>query len=369
MTRNDIRASSHTIRIGLLLIDGFTILSYASFIEPLRAANSLAGATLYSWTHVSLGGKVAFASNGAQLVADSCVGGTIDCDMVFVFAGGDPASFRDERCFAWLRALARQGIHIGGVSGGPYLLARAGLLTHRRATIHWEHALSLQADFPDLTLEGGLFVIDGNRLTCAGGMAGLDLALWLIERDHGTALARRAGEWFIRGDQRDPDRSQRAGIADRYGTTNRRLLPMLAAMEAAIEEPLPRDVLAARAGVTLRQLERLCLAELGSSVTETYIRIRLVRAMELLRTTGLSITETAIASGFRSVEHFSRRFKAWSGVPPVRIRHAPNRSAPPSTGHPKLIDTPLGRLFARGGVRHHLAIAKLVESGPVRSPM
>ncbi len=320
MPQDDNHSRSAPIRLGLLLVDGFALLSYASFIEPFRAANVLSGAPLYRWSHVALRGREAYASNGARLVADAQVGDTVDCDTLMVFAAGDPAAFTDEDCFAWLRTLARQGIRIGGVSAGPYLLARAGLLSHRRATVHWEHAVALEAAFPDVVLENGLYVIDGNRMTCAGGTAGLDLALSLIEQDHGNGLARRVGEWFIRAEPRSPELSQRAGVATRYGTTNRRLLPMLAAMEAALEEPLPRAALAGRAGVSLRQLERLCVATLGAGIADTYLAIRLDRAAELLRCTGLSVTEIAFACGFRSPAHFARRFAARFGASPSRSR-------------------------------------------------
>jgi transcriptional regulator GlxA family with amidase domain len=186
-------------------------------------------------------------------------------------------------------------------------------------TIHWEHAVALQAEFPDLLIENGIYVIDRDRMTCAGGTAGLDLALSLIEREQGVALARRVAEWFIRAEPRSPDLSQRAGLSARYGTANARLLPMLAAMEAAIEEPLPRKALAERAGVSLRQLERLCITHLGISVAEAYLRIRLDRARELLESTGLSVTEVAIACGFRSPAHFSRRFRDRFELAPSRV--------------------------------------------------
>lgn len=308
----------HPIRIGLLLIDGFALLSYASFIEPFRAANSLAGRTLYEWTHISLRDAKAVASNGAELVAGGRVGNAPQLDRLFVFAAGDPATFRDEACFAWLRLLARKGIPIGGVSGGPYLLARAGVLEGFRATIHWDHAEAFRNDFPAIELETGLYAIDRDRMTCAGGTAGLDLAVSLIERDHGDALARKVGEWFIQPESREAHISQRARLADRYGTSNTRLLLMLGAMEGAVEEPLKRDTLASRAGISLRQLERLCLAHLGSSIAEIYLAIRLDRAAELLRSTGLPVTQVAMACGFRSPAHFSRRYRQRFGKPPSR---------------------------------------------------
>lgn len=312
MLDSDIRPK----RLGLLLIDGFALMSYASFIEPFRAANTLAGRALYEWLHISRDATKAVASNGAELLADARVGDRLDLDMLFVFAAGDPAEFHDETCFAWLRLLARRGIRIGGVSGGPYLLARAGLLDGHRATIHWDHAAAFREEFPDIALETGLYAIDGQRMTCAGGIAGLDLAVSLIERDHGDALARSVGEWFIQPESREAHISQRARLADRYGTSNARLLPMLAAMESAVEEPLPRAILSARSGISLRQLERLCLTHLGATITETYLAIRLDRAAELLRSTGLTVTQVAVTCGFRSPAHFSRRFRQRFGRPP-----------------------------------------------------
>ncbi|HKT84502.1 MAG TPA: GlxA family transcriptional regulator [Novosphingobium sp.] len=318
MSRDEVQRS--TIDIGLLLIDGFALMSYASFIEPFRAANSLAGQPLYTWKHIAQSGTEAVASNGARIGADGQVGDPLACDMLFVFAAGDPAAFRDQACFAWLRSLARRGISLGGVSGGPYLLARAGLLNRHRATIHWEHAAALQTEFPDLNLVSALYVIDGDRMTCAGGTAGLDLALSLIERERGPSLANQVSEWFIRGEPRNPDLSQRSGMAARFGTTNRRLLSMLSAMEGALEEPLPREILAVEAGVSLRQLERLCVTHLGAGISETYLAIRLDRAAELLRSTGFSVTEIGIMCGFHSTAHFSRRLKDRFGKPPSMLR-------------------------------------------------
>jgi transcriptional regulator GlxA family with amidase domain len=142
----------------------------------------------------------------------------------------------------------------------------------------------------------------------------------VIARDHGPALAQQVGEWFIRPEPRRSDQAQRTNLAARHSTTNPRLLAMLAAMEEAVEEPLARNALAARAGVSLRQLERLCRAQLGVRMSDRYAMIRLDRARELLRATGMPVTEVAVACGFRSAAHFSRRFKARYGKSPAAMR-------------------------------------------------
>jgi transcriptional regulator GlxA family with amidase domain len=300
---------SSPTRLGLLLTHGFALMSYASLIEPFRAANALAKRSLYSWSHVSPDGCAVLASNGASILADFKVGAAIDCDMLFVFAGGEPSKFKDRATFSWLRDLALKGVALAGVSGGPYLLARAGLLNGYRATIHWEHAAAYQDAFPQVEFEDSLFVIDRRRITCAGGTAGLDLALDLIERDHGAVLARDVGEWFIRTDPRSAKVSQRARLQERYRTTDSRLLRVLHAMEDGVESPPPRDELARSVGLSVRQLERLFRKDLGASIADTGQTIRLEHAFQLLRSTDFSVTEVSLICGFRSTSHFSRVFK------------------------------------------------------------
>lgn len=319
MPDKDIPADFPT-RLGLLLIPGFALMGYAALVEAFRGANALAGRVLYEWVHVSPDGAAAQASNDARIMAEAAVGNRLACDMLFVFAGGDPRLFHDPATFAWLRTLARGGSAIAGVSGGPYVMARAGLLAGRRATIHWEHRPALAEEFPDIALESGLYVMDGPIITCAGGMAGMDLALALIARDHGDDLARRVGEWFIRTAPRDAAGPQRASLSERYGTTNSAVLKALGLLEAHVDQPLPRAALAQATGLSLRQLDRLFAIHLGQSLSESAMAIRLESAAHRLRTTDSSITSIALDCGFASTAHFSRRFRARFGLAPSALR-------------------------------------------------
>jgi transcriptional regulator GlxA family with amidase domain len=308
----------HTL--GLLLIDGFALMSYASVIEPFRAANALAGTDLYEWLHVTVDGRPARASNGASVIADRKVGDALECDTLFVFAAGDPASFADAATFAWLRKLAVAGTRLAGVSGGPFLLARAGLLEGYRATIHWDHQLAFLEQFPTVAFEPALYVVDRRRLTCAGGTAGLDLAIELIDREQGHDLATRVGEWFIRTEARSADRPQRLSLRDRYAVHDDRLLKVLAEMETSVEDPLARKDLASIAGISVRQLERLFLLHLGESVNGAYMRIRLDQAQQLVQKSGMSVMAVAVACGFRSASHFARAYRRRFSVSPSRQR-------------------------------------------------
>ena len=320
LPKSDRPAESAPERVGFLLIPGFALMSYASAIEPLRAANQLAGRELYDWRHVSTGEAEIAASNGVAIAADHRVGDGAAFDTVFVCAGGNPAEFAHRPTLKWLRGQARRGVRLGGVSGGPFILARAGLLAGHRCTIHWEHIPAFVEQFPELEVERSLYVIDRDRLTSAGGIAALDLMHALIEHDHGPALAAAVSEWFLHTEVRSGSGPQRMTLRERFGTGNARLLKALERMEARLEEPASRAELAAAAGVSVRQLERLFAAHLRSSVGQHYRRIRLDRARLLLRQTAMPILEVAVACGFASPSHFSRAYRRRFGQAPRTAR-------------------------------------------------
>lgn len=307
--------------VGFVLIPGFALMTYACTVEPLRAANILAGRTLYKWWHAAPGDKPAIASNGAQIIPDFKFGSDSPVpDLIIVCAGGNPGTFNDKRTFAWLRKLAARGVIMGGVSGGPFILAKAGLLSGRRCTVHWEHAPAIQEAFPDIELTRSLFELDGDRITGAGGVSGLDMMLALITRDHGYELGASVSDWLLHTHVREGTGPQRMDLRFRLGVADERLLVALKAMEGNLESPLPRARLAEVSGLSLRQLERAFRGQLGRGVHEHYLALRLGRARQLLRETSLSVLEIAVATGFASASQFSRAFKQAFDVPPRAAR-------------------------------------------------
>jgi transcriptional regulator GlxA family with amidase domain len=306
--------------VGFLLVPGFALMSYAAAVEPLRAANLFSGKPLYRWWHAVPGGKPVMASNGLAIIPDIGTGTDRDVDMLFVCAGGNPATFSDRQVFAWLRKLARRGVTIGGISGGPYLLARAGLLDGRRVTLHWEHQPAFSEDFPEIAVTPSLFEIDGNRITCSGGISALDMMVALIERDHGRQLAAAVGDWFLHTHIREGMGPQRMDLRLRLGIADEKLLRVLRHMEGNIEAPQSRAELARVAGVSVRQLERLSRRHLGHGIHRQYSSMRLDRARQLLRETTLPVLDVAIATGFSSSSQFARAYKRTFGEPPSRTR-------------------------------------------------
>ncbi len=164
-------------RYLFLLLDRFTMISFAAAIEPLRLANRLAGRVLYEWRLLGEGGAYATCSNGARLVLDGDLPESQRGDTILVCGGVDVARAASRPVLGWLRREARRGARMGALCTGAWVLAEAGLLDGRRATIHWENQDGFAEEFPDVTLIRTVFVEDGNRLTAAGGTAAIDLML------------------------------------------------------------------------------------------------------------------------------------------------------------------------------------------------
>jgi transcriptional regulator GlxA family with amidase domain len=308
------------LRVGFLLIDGFALMSFAAASEPLRAANLLARRPLYDVRHLAAAGDHAVSSGAAAVPATARMGQDIDFDLVIVVAGGDPAVFRDARVFNWLRQLARRGVRLGGVSGGPVILALAGLMAGRRMTVHWEHAPVLAEISTTLIVERTLYVMDRDRITCAGGIAPLDMMHALIAEHQGPAFARQVSDWFMHTEVRPSGGPQRAGLVERFGTTDAAVIQAIEVMENHVADPLELSQVAALSGVGPRQLNRLFRERLGRSTMAFYRDLRLDKARSLLEQSTLSITEIALATGFANSAHFSRAFRDGFGAAPSAQR-------------------------------------------------
>jgi transcriptional regulator GlxA family with amidase domain len=307
-------------RFGFLLIDDFALMSFASAVEPLRAANILAGRTLYEWSHISTGAGAIAASNGLSVTADHTIADKIRFDTVLVCAGGNPAAFNDAKTIAWLRRLARTGCAIGGVSGGPFILAKAGILESVRCTIHWEHLPAFTDAFPDLVSTRTLFEIDRGRLTCGGGVAALDMMHALIRRDHGQSLAARVSDWYLQTAVRLGHSTQRISLLERVGTNNRSLIAAIGSMERQLASPMSRLALAKAANVSVRQLERLFATHLGVTIGQHYVALRLTKAQALLRQTSLPVVQIGAECGFANASHFARVYRQRFATLPSKDR-------------------------------------------------
>lgn len=307
--------------VGILLLQSFPMLAFSAAVEPFRIANWLSGRTLYTWRILTEDGLPAVASNGIAVSPHAAIDAREHHRLTLVCAGVGGCHYRSRRTFAWLRQLARQDNKIAGIDTGAYLLARAGLLDGRRCTIHWEELESFRQEFPGLEVTETIYEADGDRLTCPGGTAALDMVLHLIEARHGRDFAGQIAEEFIQHGFRDADDPQRMSLRSRTGVRDERLLSAVAAMEAHIEEPLSLGEICERSDLSLRHLQRLFMTTFKRSPTDFYREIRLRHARQMLLHGSQSILDVAIASGFVSGAHFTRRYRAMFGHSPSRERH------------------------------------------------
>ena len=313
---------SDTHRIGFFLVPEFSMIAFSSAVEPLRLANRAAGEALYSWRSYSLDGAPVMASNGIAVTVDGPIAEAEGLHTVFVCGGVHISQHADKALLTRLRRLASHGTNLGAICTASYILAKAGLLTDRRCTIHWENLAAFAEDFPDINVTSELFEIDGNRYTCAGGTAALDMMLNIIAKQEGAAIAAKAADTMIHHRIRDGHEGQRMELRSRLGIAHPKLLAVIALMEESLEEPLTCSELAVAVGLSARQLERLFKKYLNDAPKHYYLQLRLNRARHLLRQTSLPVLGVALASGFISASHFSKCYREHFKYTPSEERRA-----------------------------------------------
>ncbi|WP_374763468.1 GlxA family transcriptional regulator [Yunchengibacter salinarum] len=322
-------------KVAFLLVPNFSMMAFASSVEPLRAANRLADKTLYEWCTISLDGRPVQASNEVSVTPASRLSDMSADYIPIVCAGVRARDYTDRRILDWLRDMARRRLSLGAVCTGTLFLARAGLLDGYRCTIHWENVEALAEEFPDLNITATLFETDRDRFTCSGGTAPLDMMTYAIADHHGADLAKAVSEEMVHGVQRQPTNPQRMDLGYRTGQSHPKILAAIAFMEAYLETPQPISAVADQVGTTERTLARLFRDHLGIKPSRYYLSLRLQRARQLLRQTDMSILQVAVACGFTSSAHFARCYKEQFANSPRVDRARPR----PSIGGPAAPDT------------------------------
>lgn len=316
------KAPEQTQIVTLLLVDGFSMMSVASAIEPLRSLNRLADSEAWRWRMASLEGGVLAASNGIPIPTERVENALSGAHYLFVCGGLRIQSVDERRYLSVLRKAVRAGVLVGSLSTGTYLLARAGLLDGYRSTIHWENRPAFQEEFPHLVCTDKLYEIDRDRMTCSGGTASMDLMLHLITERHGADLARRVANQFHHDRIRDNRDNQSGGRLERMTSLPPPIRTAVRLMQRHVEDTLSIAELADKIGMSPRQLERLFLRYLQVSPARYYLSLRIDRARELLLYSDRPILDVAIAAGFTSTSHFAYWFRKLQGVRPSHFRQA-----------------------------------------------
>ena len=307
-------------RFVFVLLENFTLLSFASALECLRISNRMSNNTLYDW--------ILLGEDGAQITCSAGIIFQVDHDLIelnrddtiMLCGGSNVRQATTKRLLNWLRREGRRGVAMAGLCTAAFPLAKAGLLDGKRATIHWENQDSFAEEFENVELTKSVFIIEGNRMTTAGGTSSIDLMLKLIANDHGEDLANAVADQQIYSSIRTDQDTQRLSVPTRLGVRHPKLSQVIQMMENNIEEPISPSTLAKQVAMSTRQLERLFRRYLSRSPKRYYMELRLQKARNLLMQTDMSVINVALASGFASPSHFSKCYRAHYSTTPYRER-------------------------------------------------
>ncbi|PSL19420.1 GlxA family transcriptional regulator [Shimia abyssi] len=319
-TRQAETTDNKSRRFVFVMLENFTLLSFASAIDCLRLANRRLGWDYYEWQLATENGEVVKCSTNTTFKPDTGLNELHRDDTVMICGGIDIQVATSKRMLNWLRREARKGLQIGGLCTASYTLAKAGLLDGKKATIHWENQDSFIEEFEEVDLSKSVFTIDGNRMTTAGGTSSIDLFLQLIADDLGEDVANWVADQQIYSSIRTDQDSQRLSVPTRIGVRHPKLSMVIQMMEANIEEPISPSILAKEVGLSTRQLERLFRRYLNRSPKRYYMELRLQKARNLLMQTDMSVINVALACGFASPSHFSKCYRSHYETTPYRER-------------------------------------------------
>jgi transcriptional regulator GlxA family with amidase domain len=308
-----------THRVAFLVFDGVTLLDVSGPLEVLIKAGR--PDPRYEPVLVSPRGGDVTTASGVVLARTlaAAEAGPVD---TLVVAGADRLAVPpvEEELLAAAAVLAERASRVASVCTGAFVLAELGLLDGRRATTHWRQAEALARRHPRVRVEpDALHVRDGRYLTSAGISAGIDLALALVEDDHGADAAREAARELVVFMQRLGGQSQfsTALMTPPARSDLLRTLTTAVLADPGANHSLP--AMAASAAVSTRHLTRLFQTELDTTPARWVERVRLDRARQLLLD-GHSVTSAAQRSGLGSDETLRRAFARHLGTTPTEYR-------------------------------------------------
>ena len=314
-----IKHQSESRRFDILLFERFSNHCLANTVEPLRAANELASGDLYSWRYLTLDGHSVRSSSGLSVEPEAALRDGSRGDYLLLLPSYGFRQLATPACQSALRAVASNYRTLIGLDTGGWLLAEAGLMSGRRATIHWHELDGFAERFPDVQALRDRFVIDGDRITCGGAMATFDLVTRLIADHHGEALRLEVDHMFMH--EGTVGHAPGAWPTARSGPVQR----AVGLMRDHLEEPMPVEAIARQTRRTQRVLEQLFRRELGASPRTVYRRIRLLTARKLVDETALPVSEIAVRCGYADPSAMTRAFKAEFGMAPRMARSGDGR--------------------------------------------
>ncbi|WP_426240160.1 GlxA family transcriptional regulator [Pararhizobium sp. DWP1-1-3] len=303
-------------RIGFVIFPDFQVMGFAA-ITVFEVANAMLGGEAYSIAMLSEKGGLVRSSAGFGVDTEPFDGA--EFDTVIIGAGMEVGPVTPG-LVDFVRHSAVTARRIAAPCVGAFTLAEAGVLTGRRATTHWAFARDLQARYPAVNVEEDrIFIIDGPVWTSAGMTAGIDLALAMVEKDHGPDIARSAARKLVVHHRRAGGQSQFSSLLELEPKSDR-IQKALIYANGHLKKELSVEDLADVAGLSPRQFSRAFRAETGQSPAKAVENIRVEAARLLMEQGRLSMDIIADETGFADRERMRRAFLRTLGQPPQVIR-------------------------------------------------
>jgi transcriptional regulator GlxA family with amidase domain len=305
------------LRIGFVVAPGFQMMSLAA-ISVFEMANFNAGEKLYGLRVLSEGGGPVASSIGTSM--DTRGFSKPVFDTVVISGILEPAAASSSGLLRFIRRASTSCRRTASICTGAFILAEAGLLDERRATTHWQHARELQRRFPKVRVEDDrIFIIDGSIWTSAGMSAGIDLALGMVEKDFGAAMARSVAQSLVVYHRRAGGQSQHSALLE-IDAKSDRIQNALAYAKRNLRSSLSVDQLAEAANLSPRQFSRAFRTETGQSPAKAVEHLRVEAARLMVEQSRHSIDVIAAQTGFADRERMRRAFLRAFGQPPQVIR-------------------------------------------------
>ena len=308
------------IKVTVLVLPGSTLMTFSSVIDPMRAANRLAGQPLFKWELVSFDGMAVRLTGGISVPVDNKLNDETAGDCLIVVASFDHEKHATRQSLLTLKSARRRFATIYGVEAGTWLLARAGILKDERVTTHWEDLDALQEEYPDLEVCADRCVTDDRIITCGGASPAFDMMLDLIETHGTTLLAHEVAAVFSYEQLHVPTDPQPRAPLSRSLRSDPRLNKAVKIMEANLDEPWTLKRLAETMGVSSRTLHDLFVGSMGVSPGAYGLNLRLQAARKMVSDTSRSMQDIGERCGFSSLSTFSRAFRKRYGISPKQMR-------------------------------------------------
>ncbi|MCV0394014.1 MAG: GlxA family transcriptional regulator [Rhizobiaceae bacterium] len=309
------------LSLAILVLPGCSIMCVASTVDPLRAANRVAGRNIFGWRLVSADGNAPRTTCGLPVAVSGHFDARLAADVVVVIGGFGTRHESAGPLIAAFRRAARSARAVIGVEAGGWILGHAGLLDGRSATTHWEDFEDFAAAFPDADLRHDRYVVDGPIITTGGAAPTFDLMLHLVRARLGMAAALDVASVFIYDQSRPATDAQPLVSLGRLDGYDPRLAQAIRIMETHIDRPLPISAIARRCGgVSTRTLEKTFMAAIGETPGAYFLRLRLAAARRLVLDTNEPMAVIAERTGFSSASAFSRAYSRAFAQPPATMR-------------------------------------------------